>query len=83
MVGEGEFIWSTVLISSMRPQGTPCSPFIATMIPLIDDIRTVHELMQKLLQKLEPPSSEQMQSICLDALKILYIDGVIEEFRGS
>jgi len=83
VVGEGEFIWGTVLVSSMRPQGTPCSPFIATMISLIDDIITVYELMQRLLQKLDRPSSEQMESICLDALKILYIDGVVEEFRES
>ena len=63
-------------------QSTPCSPLVAMLVSQIDGITTVSDLLAGLVQGLDENHAAQVIQSSLAALRILYIDGSIQEMKG-
>ncbi|MGD9895201.1 MAG: NAD(P)/FAD-dependent oxidoreductase [Dehalococcoidia bacterium] len=82
VLADGEFVWGHVLVTSGYPEGTPCSPFVATLVRLIDGRTPVSGVIERLNQGQEPARATQIERTVLDALGILYVDGTIDTATG-
>jgi hypothetical protein len=82
ILGYGEFVWGNVVTTPGHPQGTPCSGLVSLLVSLIDGKASVAELITKLLDGAGQEQRTQIESAILDSLKILYVEGAIEELRG-
>lgn len=86
VLGEGEFVWGQVITSGNglpgSGQSTPCSPLVAMLVSQIDGITTVSDLLAGLVQGLDENHAAQIIQSSLAALRILYIDGSIQEMKG-
>ena len=82
VIGEGEFVWGSVLVTPSRPEGAPCSTMVARLVSLIDGRTTVDGLREKMTESQDAATLEQVQRTCLTALHVLYVDGAVEELRG-
>jgi halogenation protein CepH len=78
VLADGEFVWGHVLITAGYPEGTPCSPFVAALIRMIDGRTSAAGIIGRLSQGQEPTWAAQIERTVLDALGILYVDGTIE-----
>ena len=81
VVGEGEFVWGHVLSTSSDPEGTPCSPFVAKVVSLIDGRTSVAGLAMKLGAENSDTRLDQVQRNVLTTVEILYVDGAIAELK--
>ena len=81
--GEGEFIWSHVVSSKVRPDGAPCSALVAELLGRVDGRRTVRELIEALRAKFEAATGGKLEGSVTAALEILYVEGTVEELAGA
>ena len=81
VVGDGQFEWGAVISSSSRPQGAPISTLIAALASRIDGIRPVRDLLDDLLEGVDPQQRAQLLPGLLTALRVLYVDGMIAHWR--
>ena len=81
VVGAGEFVWGHVLSTPSDPEGTPCSPFVAKVVSLIDGRLSVAGLASRLGAESNDAQLDQVQSNVLTTVGILYVDGAIAELH--
>ena len=77
VIGDGQFEWGAVISSPARPQGAPISMLIAALATRIDGQRPVRDLVNDLLEGVEPRQRAQLLPGLLTALRVLYVDGMI------
>ncbi len=82
LLGNGEFQWGYVLITPERPQGIPCGDLVAAMLSLVDGRATAAEILGRLTAGVEETQAGQIVGNVLAALRILYVEGAIDEWRG-
>ena len=82
LLGDGEFQWGYVLITSERPQGVPCGDLVAAMLSLVDGRATAAEILARLTAGVEQAQAGEIVGNVLAALRILYVEGAIDEWRG-
>ena len=82
VIAEGEFVWSHVLTTHARREGIPCSGVVAGMVSLMDGRASVAELLARLCEDYREEQRSQVASAALNALRLLYVDGVVEELAG-
>ncbi|MCH7802032.1 MAG: tryptophan 7-halogenase [Chloroflexi bacterium] len=79
---EGEFQWSMVLSSPMRPEGTPLSNFVAALVKQVDGQRNIGQIIERLTQGVDDTEQvKQAEDAALNALGILYVDGAVERLK--
>jgi len=83
VIGDGQFEWGAVISSSSRPQGAPISTLIAALASRIDGSRPVRDLLDDLLEGVDPQQRAQLLPGLLAALRVLYVDGMIARWRES
>ena len=82
LLGDGEFQWGYVLITPERPQGIPCGDLVAAMLSLVDGRATAAEILGRLTAGVEQDQAGEIVGNVLAALRILYVEGAIDEWRG-
>ena len=83
VVGEGEFEWGAVVSSPSRPQGAPVSLVVARLVQGIDGQSSAREVLEAMLEGVPPEQRAQLFPGLLAALRVLYVDGMITEFRSA
>nr|ACY25438.1 putative halogenase [uncultured microorganism] len=81
VIGDGQFEWGAVISSPSRPQGVQVSTAVAALAHRIDGQRSVRALLEELLDGVPDPQRQQLLPGLLTALRILYIDGIVEHLR--
>lgn len=74
----GELVWSDVLVSGSRPEGTPISPLVARLLAALDGRRSLAEALEDVVADLPTDRAGRMGAPLLTTLGILYVDGVID-----
>ena len=82
VLGEGEFVWGTVLTTVSQPEGTPASGLVARLVSMIDGNATVGELLANIRAQGNSDQAAMLDRSVLTTLQILYVDGTIESIRG-
>ena len=82
VVAEGEFVWGHVLTTPDRPEGLPCSGLVGALVSHIDGRATVADILAAVCEPYPEPQRPQVAAAALNALRILYIDGTIDDLRG-
>jgi flavin-dependent dehydrogenase len=82
VIGEGEFLWGYVLSSEDRPEGVPLSGFVATLLSQVDGEKTVQQVLEALTEERSPATTQRVLDNIVRTLRILYVDGAVEELRG-
>jgi hypothetical protein len=77
VLADGEFAWGYVLVTTGYPEGLPCSRLVAQLVSLIDGQRSVHEMLQAMLDAVEAQQQPHLAASVLKTLELLYIDGTI------
>ena len=76
---DGQFQWSDVLVSTLRPEGVAISPLVGALVSEIDGIRSVREIAQRIAARASGRLDEdEIAQTVLGALRILSVDGLIE-----
>ena len=83
VVGEGEFEWGAVVSSPSRPQGAPVSLVVARLVQGIDGQSSARAIIEAMLEGVPPEQRAQLFPGLLTALRVLYVDGMIAEFRSA
>ena len=83
VVGEGEFEWGAVVSSPSRPQGAPVSLVVARLVQGIDGQSSAREVIEAMLEGVPTEQRAQLLPGLLTALRVLYVDGMIAEFRSA
>ena len=83
VVGEGEFEWGAVVSSPSRPQGAPVSLVVARLVQGIDGRSSAREVIEAMLEGVPTEQRAQLLPGLLTALRVLYVDGMIAEFRSG
>ncbi len=81
---DGEFQWSAVLATPDRPEGVALSDLVASVVSLLDERRTVGEIMDRVSGRAD--GAEETAKVCesaMAALSILYVDGAVEDLAPS
>ena len=81
VIGEGKFEWGAVIRTPQRPQGAPVSTLVAALTTRIDGNRPVQALLNDLLEGAPPQQQAQLLPGLLTALRVLYVDGIIAQWR--
>jgi flavin-dependent dehydrogenase len=82
VLAEGAFAWGFVLSAPHRSEGVEVSPLVRRLVDLCDGRRTVSELAAALRRAAGSTAPEEsLARIVAQALRILYIDGMITELR--
>jgi hypothetical protein len=81
-VDQGEFVWGYVVTTPSHPEGTPCSALVARLVSLIDGKGPVSQLLTKLRDGADREQGDRIETAALASLKILYVEGAIEELNG-
>jgi len=76
-----EFVWGQALVTDSRPEGTPCSPLVVELLRRFDGRTSLRTAIRALATAfgLDPATVEEAARA---AVRILYVDGAIEELRG-
>ena len=82
VVDQGEFVWGYVVTTPSHPEGTPCSALVARLVSLIDGKGPVSQLLTKLRDGADREQGDRIETAALASLKILYVEGAIEELNG-
>jgi hypothetical protein len=83
VLAERAFAWGDVLRAPHRPEAIEVSPLIRRLIELCDGRRTVADVVAALRGSAEPAAAESLARTAAQALRILYVDGVIAELRDA
>ena len=83
IVGEGEFVWGQVITAPERPEGAPVSELIALVVAQIDGQRAIGDLFDRLGARLPSETLDQLRPGIAQALRLLYVEGVIERFEDA
>lgn len=78
VLADGEFVWGHTVITAGYPEGTPCSPFVATLLSLIDGQTSTSQLIARLANGQDAARARQVEQTVLSALAILYVDGAVQ-----
>ena len=82
VLARGAFDWGFVLSAPHRPEGIDVSPLIQRLVELCDGQRTVADLVAALQNGDEASRrAEFLARTLVQALRILYVDGVVTELR--
>ena len=81
VLAESAFAWGTVLSAPHRPEGIEVSPFIRRFVEQCDGRRTLAELTSALGGAADPSAEESLTRSLVQAVRILYVDGVVAELR--
>ena len=82
VLGEGAFAWGHVLSAPHRPDGVEVSPLIRRVVELCDGRRTVAEIAAAATSGADSSvAGDALTRTILQALGILYADGVVAELR--
>jgi hypothetical protein len=73
VLGDGAFRWGEVLRAEHRPEGVEVSPLVRRLIEHCDGRRTIGELVAAV--------GEGRAPTLLRAIRILYVDGIIDEVK--
>lgn len=80
------FEWGHVITTTARPEGAACSLVVANLVHGMDEQVSVTALLERLQSQLDPSvgreQRERLVTSALEAVRILYVDGTIEELRG-
>ncbi|MDA1002901.1 MAG: NAD(P)/FAD-dependent oxidoreductase [Chloroflexi bacterium] len=81
VLGDGEFEWGHVLLTPMRPEGTACSALVAELLARFDGEASVSDVLRSVCAdfSLDP---EAIAETVTAAVRILYVDGTIEQLAG-
>ena len=82
VVGQGEFVWGYVVTTPSHPEGTPCSALVASLVSLIDGRASVSELLTRLSDGADQEQGARIEDAVLGSLRILYVEGAIEDLHG-
>ncbi len=82
VLGEGEFVWGTVLTTVSQPEGTPSSGLVNRLVSMIDGDASVGQLLSAMRSQGGPGQAELLDRSVLTTLQILYVDGTIESLEG-
>ena len=82
VLSQAEFVWGQVVTGPGQPQGTPCSPLVALLVSLIDGETPVSGILDAMCRDQAPEQAARIKEHALTAMKILYVDGSIDELRG-
>ena len=82
VVGQGEFVWGYVVATPGHPEGTPCSTLVASLVSLINGRVSVSELLSRLNEGSDEEQGARIEEAVLGSLRILYVEGAIEELHG-
>ncbi len=82
VLGDGEFVWGTVLTTVSQPEGTPSSGLVTRLVSMIDGSTSVGELLAGMRSQADPSQAEMLDRSVLTTLQILFIDGTIESLTG-
>ena len=83
VIGEGEFAWGQVLTTAARSEDTPVSDLVALVISLIDGRRSVAAILEQVGDRVGEARVADLQPQIAQALRLLYLDGAIDEFVGD
>ena len=72
-----DFVWGYGLVTDGHPEGLPCSALVARLLHGLDGRITVSDAITTLCNELEPAAAQQVETVALEALQILYVDGAI------
>ena len=81
VAGDGAFEWGYVLITGGHPEGLPCSNLVARLVAMPDGKATVSRILNTLAAEVEAAQQQQLLSSVISTLRILYVDGTIEELE--
>ena len=77
---EGEFVWGEVLRTATRSEGMPVSDLVARVIALVAAGLNVGSILEGVGEHLGEERAAHLQPQIAEALRLLYLDGAIEEF---
>ena len=83
VVGEGEFQWGHVLATPAQPEGIPCSDLVAVVVSMVDGKTSVGDILGRLRARVGEAQAAAVERSVVDALGILYVDGVVEELESG
>ncbi|MEX0783473.1 MAG: NAD(P)/FAD-dependent oxidoreductase [Dehalococcoidia bacterium] len=81
ILGEGEFVWGHVISAPGRPD-VPVSRAVAALVEAIDGTSAVRDVVERAVAICGPSGPRLVGFPALEAIGILYIDGVISELRS-
>jgi halogenation protein CepH len=81
VLGDGEFVWGSVLSSARRPEGVACSTLVADLLRRIDGRRSVGALIAAVSKRYPVEAADRVRDSLLFATETLFVDGAIEELR--
>ena len=82
VLAEGVFAWGHVLRAPHRPEGIEVSPLIRRLVELCDGRRTRGRVSHRAeRRRREPAPRTSVARTLVQALRILYVDGVVAELR--
>jgi FAD-dependent halogenase len=82
VLGDGEFVWGDVLISTTRPEGVACSPLVVDLLRGIDGIATTESIIERVARCYPPETIDQIKGNLIFAVQTLFVEGAIEELSG-
>ncbi len=83
VLGEGEFVWGTVLTSGRRPEGVQLSPLVADLLRRVDGRQTVEELITSVVAPYPAASASRLRPSLLFAIQTLFVEGAIDKLEGK
>ena len=73
-------MWGQVLRTAARSEGTPVSDLVARVLSLIAAGLSVGGILEGVCERLGAERAADLQPQIAQALRLLYLDGAIEEF---
>ena len=81
VVGAGEFQWGHVLTTPDHPEGVPCSDLVAVLVSMVDGHTSAGGILEQIKARVGPDQAAQVEGDFLSTLRILYVDGAVEELE--
>lgn len=79
ILADGGFQWSIVLSTRLRPEGVPLSDFVARLVNQFDGLKDASTILENLTAGMPDPEQTRFAGeTAMNALGILYIDGVVD-----
>lgn len=82
VLGDGEFVWGSVIVVPGRTDTVPVSGPIGRLLGSMDGKSTLAELVSGIAGEGNGEAATKLAKVAVQAMSILYVDGIISEFRG-